>query len=57
MAKKELRVLFALECKDCKSQNYRTTKNKENLKEKLILRKFCNKCRKITEHKETDKMD
>lgn len=44
-------------CQVCKSQNYITTKNKLENKEKLVRKKFCNNCRKHTEHKETDKLD
>lgn len=57
MAKKEQRILIALVCQKCKSQNYITQKNKELTKEKLKLRKYCKRCRKHTEHKETEKLD
>ncbi|MBI4999847.1 50S ribosomal protein L33 [Candidatus Gottesmanbacteria bacterium] len=57
MAKKgEQRILIALICQGCKSQNYITTKNKVNRPEKLVLRKYCRRCRKHTEHKETEKL-
>ncbi|MEO6909248.1 MAG: 50S ribosomal protein L33 [Abditibacteriaceae bacterium] len=45
--------LIALECVDCKERNYRTTKNKKNVKERLRLQKFCPRCRAHTEHAET----
>ncbi|OFW52977.1 MAG: 50S ribosomal protein L33 [Actinobacteria bacterium RBG_13_35_12] len=57
MAKKEQRVIFALVCKDCKSQNYITSKNKLNIKDKLTFRKYCKRCKKHTEHKESEKLD
>jgi len=57
MAKKEKRVLIALVCKECKSHNYTTSKNKITAKEKLVLKKFCKHCRKHTEHKESEKLD
>ena len=57
MAKKEKRVLIALICQVCKSQNYITNKNKMEQKEKLVLKKYCKTCRKHTEHKETEKLD
>ncbi|OGG14240.1 50S ribosomal protein L33 [Candidatus Gottesmanbacteria bacterium RIFCSPHIGHO2_01_FULL_39_10] len=57
MAKKEQRVLLALICQVCKNQNYLTSKNKLENKEKLLLKKFCKHCRKVTEHKETEKLD
>lgn len=56
MAKKGARALYALICKKCKSQNYITEKNKVNRPEKLTLKKFCKKCRQVTDHKETSKL-
>ena len=53
MAKKnENRVLVALVCEECKSQNYNVSKNKKNTTERLELNKYCPKCRKNTNHKE-----
>lgn len=57
MAKKEQRILIAFVCQTCKSQNYTTWKNKLNQKEKLLLKKYCKRCRKHTEHKEKEKLD
>ncbi|OGG06311.1 50S ribosomal protein L33 [Candidatus Gottesmanbacteria bacterium RIFCSPHIGHO2_02_FULL_40_24] len=57
MAKKEHTILIALICQVCKTQNYITKKNKTENKEKLILKKFCKRCRKHTQHKETEKLD
>lgn len=57
MAKKEHRVLIALICMTCKRQNYMTSKNKTEMKEKLLLQKYCKKCKKHTQHKETEKLD
>lgn len=42
-----------LQCTDCKSRNYVTTKNKKISKERLEFKKFCGRCRKHTDHKET----
>ena len=56
MAKKGPRDIIALVCSVCKSQNYITEKNKTNQPEKLVLKKYCKKCRKTTEHKETSKL-
>ncbi|OGM30078.1 50S ribosomal protein L33 [Candidatus Woesebacteria bacterium RIFCSPHIGHO2_01_FULL_41_10] len=50
------REIVALICQVCKSQNYVTTRNKVNMEEKLLLKKFCKKCHKQTEHKETVKL-
>lgn len=57
MAKKEQRILVAFVCKECKSQNYISAKNKLTAKEKLVLHKYCKRCRKHTEHKEKEKLD
>lgn len=45
-------ILFQFECTVCKSRNYTTSKNPTENKEKLVLNKFCKKCRKHTDHKE-----
>ncbi|MDO8599879.1 MAG: 50S ribosomal protein L33 [bacterium] len=55
-SKGEQRVKIALICTVCKNRNYITTRNKVNTPEKVKLKKFCNFCRKVTEHKETEKM-
>jgi large subunit ribosomal protein L33 len=47
------RVIITLECKECRERNYSTTKNKRANAEKLALAKFCSRCRKHTDHKET----
>jgi len=47
------RSIIAMECTVCKERNYSTTKNKRTMQEKLALSKFCRRCRKHTEHKET----
>lgn len=57
MAKKgEHRIKIALFCSVCKNRNYITQKNKMETPEKLLLHKFCNHCRKVTDHKETEKL-
>ena len=54
MAKKgENRVLVTLSCSECKTPNYRVSKNIKNKEDKLELNKFCSKCRKTTKHVET----
>lgn len=52
----EKRILIALVCPVCRRQNYITEKNKTNTTEKLVLKKYCPRCRKRTEHKETEKL-
>ncbi|GMR18900.1 MAG: 50S ribosomal protein L33 [Patescibacteria group bacterium] len=53
MAKKGARPFIRLKCGDCGKHNYTTKKNRINTQEALKLKKFCNKCRKQTPHKET----
>lgn len=52
MAKKLNRMNFGLECGECKSRNYVTQKNTVETKEKLVLNKYCKKCKKSTKHSE-----
>ncbi|MCX6783199.1 MAG: 50S ribosomal protein L33 [Candidatus Levybacteria bacterium] len=56
MAKGENRLTLAMACTVCKNRNYMTSRNRVNTIEKLLLKKFCNHCRKVTDHKETDKL-
>ncbi len=42
-----------LQCTTCKSRNYPTTKNKKTTPERLEFKKFCNRCRLHTPHRET----
>ncbi len=44
---------IVLQCTECKSRNYVTTKNKKTKTERLELSKFCNRCRCHRSHKET----
>ncbi|RMG52044.1 MAG: 50S ribosomal protein L33 [Acidobacteria bacterium] len=46
------RDIITLECTECKSRNYSTTKNKRRMTKRLELRKFCRVCRKHTVHRE-----
>ena len=50
--KGENRERITLQCTECKSENYRTEKNKKNTTDRLELSKFCKKCGKSTTHKE-----
>ena len=57
MAKKKgPRFILALKCTVSNSQNYITERNRANTPKKLKLSKFCKRCRKHTEHKETSKL-
>jgi large subunit ribosomal protein L33 len=55
VAKKDDRLIITLACNDCKERNYVTMKNKKNDPDRLSLNKYCSRCRKHTEHKETKK--
>lgn len=59
---KAKRILLNMQCTVCKSLNYTTVKNPDSAaakgkagegKEKLLLKKWCKKCRKVQEHKES----
>ncbi|MGI4831640.1 MAG: 50S ribosomal protein L33 [Janthinobacterium lividum] len=48
-----MREIVTLQCPVCKNRNYSTTKNKRTTTGRLEFSKFCNTCRKHTDHKET----
>ena len=52
MAKTDNRSYVTLVCTECKSENYRTEKNKRNTTDRLELKKHCPTCKKTTTHKE-----
>ncbi len=56
MAKGEHRAILGIKCTVCENVNYVTTRNKINTPDKLVLKKYCKHCRKVTEHKETEKL-
>ncbi|NUL83565.1 MAG: 50S ribosomal protein L33 [Armatimonadetes bacterium] len=53
MAQLSKRVIFVLACQECKDRNYTTSKNKDKQKDRLELKKYCPRCRKHTEHRES----
>jgi large subunit ribosomal protein L33 len=53
MAKKANRMLITLACSDCRERNYNSEKNKVNDPDRITLSKFCPRCRKHTQHRET----
>ena len=57
MAKKGSRVLFGMVCEVCSKQNYVSIKSKINTTTPMRLKKYCNKCKKHTMHKEKKKLD
>lgn len=58
MAKKKKgpRQNYGLKCSECGNFNYLTTRNKVNTPEKLALNKYCKRCKKAAQHKETSKL-
>ena len=50
---KTMRIAVHLECVECKSRNYRTTKNPKVHPERVERLKYCTKCKKRTMHRET----
>ena len=53
MARKgETVINVALACSECGRRNYHTKRNKNNVREKLNLNKYCKWCRHHTAHKE-----
>jgi len=53
MAKNEKRVKVTLACEECKRRNYITTKNRQNDRERIEMRKYCRFDQRHTLHKET----
>jgi large subunit ribosomal protein L33 len=49
------RMMLGFACSVCKKLNYLTEKNRTNTPDKLVLKKFCNTCKKVTDHKESTK--
>ena len=47
-----MREIVTVACLDSKERNYSTTKNRRNTPDRLELKKYCNRCRKQTAHKE-----
>ena len=46
------RIQVALECSECSSRNYKTTR-KPDQKGQMELKKYCPRCNRHTAHKET----
>src|SRR5437867_10639388 len=45
VAKAENRPGITLACEDCKRRNYQTSKNKQNDRDRIALKKYCRWCR------------
>ena len=56
MARKWHVMQIWLQCSECGTLNYVTTRNKLNTPTKLGLKKYCRHCRKHTLHKERQKL-
>ena len=52
-SKKAKEKRIKLECKECKSVNYFSQKNKINTPDRLEISKYCRHCHKHAQHKET----
>ena len=49
----DVRPKITLACSECKERNYITKKNRRNTPDRLSISKFCARCSKHTEHRET----
>ena len=49
----DVRPKITLACSECKERNYITKKNRRNTPDRLSIAKFCARCGKHTEHRET----
>ena len=49
----DVRPKITLACSECKERNYITKKNRRNTPDRLELNKFCPRCKKSTQHRET----
>ncbi|WP_339255678.1 50S ribosomal protein L33 [Paenibacillus sp. FSL R5-0713] len=48
-----MRVIVTLACTECGDRNYTTTKNKRNHPERLEMKKYSSRLKKMTIHRET----
>ncbi|WP_419889003.1 50S ribosomal protein L33 [Paenibacillus xylanexedens] len=48
-----MRVIVTLACTECGDHNYTTTKNKRNHPERLEMKKYSPRLKKMTIHRET----
>lgn len=56
MAKEGHIVTVGLACTVCGTRGYISTRNKLNTPDKLKPKKYCKVCKKVTEHKEIEKL-
>jgi large subunit ribosomal protein L33 len=50
---RSMRVNITLACTECGERNYITSKNKRNNPDRLELKKYCPRDKKVTLHRET----
>lgn len=49
----DMRVNITLACTECNERNYITTKNRRNNPDRLELKKYCPREKRVTLHRET----
>ncbi|HZJ86192.1 MAG TPA: 50S ribosomal protein L33 [Erysipelotrichaceae bacterium] len=47
-----MRTKITFRCSECKEENYIGSRNKSNHPDRMIIKKFCPRCNKMTEHNE-----
>lgn len=52
-SKSDVRPKITLACEVCKERNYITKKNRRNTPDRLTINKYCRRCNKSTQHRET----
>ncbi|MFA6675293.1 MAG: 50S ribosomal protein L33 [Bacilli bacterium] len=52
---KEDRISITLKCTECGEENYLTFKNKKHFPDRMEIKKYCPRCKKITLHREKKK--
>ena len=55
MASKDDRISLTLKCTECGEENYLTSKNKKKHPDRIELKKYCPRCKKVTLHREKKK--
>ncbi len=50
-----MRINILLKCSECGEENYLTQKSKRNTPDRLEVKKYCPRCKKVTLHKEKNK--
>ena len=55
MASKDDRISLTLKCNETEDENYLTSKNKKKHPDRIELKKYCPRCKKVTLHREKKK--